>query len=153
MAGDARLREFGTGDRFLFERPTLAEYSFGPFFQRWRITEYYRFFEIPDTQEFARIRAWREACEGLEVVRDTAPSTETLIKVYADYARDYDNAKMPPGSKFSAFDTEAWPLDQRRPEDCGCALSSRSIRRLILVVAVSTLPLHGQVAALSHTFF
>lgn len=110
---DARLREFGTAGRFLFDAPTLAEYSFGPFFQRWRIVEYYRFFEIPDTPEFARIRAWRKACEALDVVRDTAPSTETLIKVYADYARDYDNAKMPPGVQFSAFDTEAWPLEKR----------------------------------------
>lgn len=47
------------------------------------------------------------------MVRDTAPSTETLIKVYADYARNYDNAKLPPGSQFSAFDTQAWPLEER----------------------------------------
>ena len=43
----------------------------------------------------------------------TKPSTEALIKVYADYARNYDNAKLPSGSQFSAFDTEAWPLEER----------------------------------------
>jgi glutathione S-transferase len=49
---DARLREFGTGEELLFDRPTLADYSFGPFFQRWRTVEYYRHFELPDDPEF-----------------------------------------------------------------------------------------------------
>jgi len=110
---DKRLREFATSEDFLFGEPTLAEYSFGPFFQRWRITEYYRFFDVPDTSEFARINAWRAAAENLDIVRDTAPDTDTMIKVYADYARNYDNAKVPPGHDHSAFDTEAWPLAER----------------------------------------
>ncbi len=122
---DARLREFGSGDKFLFDGPTLAEYSFGPFFQRWRIVEHYRYFDVPDTPEFSRIRAWREVSEGLDIVRDTAPSTETLIKVYADYARNYDNAKIPPGREFSAFDTEAWPLEQRPMPVRGLRLNSK----------------------------
>lgn len=105
--------------------PTLAEYSFGPFFQRWRIVEHYRYFDVPDTPEFSRIRAWREVSEGLDIVRDTAPSTETLIKVYADYARNYDNAKIPPGREFSAFDTEAWPLEQRPMPVRGLRLNSK----------------------------
>lgn len=110
---DARLREFGSESGLLFDRPTLADYSFGPFFQRWRIVEYFRHFEVPDTAEFARIRSFREASEALDLVKDTAASTEELIKVYADYARDYDNAKLPPGREFSAFDTEAWPVAER----------------------------------------
>lgn len=110
---DARLREFGLGQGLLFGRPTLADYSFGPFFQRWHLVEHYRFFEVPATEEFARIRTFREACEALELVRDTAPSTEELIKLYADYACDFDNARLPPGRRFSAFDATAWPLEQR----------------------------------------
>ncbi|WP_159982400.1 MULTISPECIES: glutathione S-transferase family protein [unclassified Novosphingobium] len=121
---DARLREFSTGYGLLFDRPTLADYSFGPFFQRWRIVEHYRFFEVPDTEEFARVRAWRDAAEALDVVRDTAPPLEDLIKVYADYARDADNAKLPPGQKFSAFDIAAWPLDQRPIPPRGLRLDS-----------------------------
>lgn len=121
---DARLREFATGDTYLFDAPGLAEYSFGPFFQRWRITEYYRHFEVPDTDEYARIRAWREAAETLPLVRDTAPDTGTLVKVYADYARNYDNAKVPPGREFSAFDTEAWPLAERPMPSRGLRLEN-----------------------------
>lgn len=121
---DARLREFGSESGLLFDRPTLADYSFGPFFQRWRIVEHYRFFEVPETDEFARILSWREAAENLAIVRKTAPSAEELIKVYADYARDYDNAKVPPGREFSAFDTEAWPLDQRPMPPRGLRLNS-----------------------------
>lgn len=121
---DARLREFGSESGLLFDRPTLADYSFGPFFQRRRIVEYYRFFEVPDTDEFVRIRSFRNACEALDVVRETAPSAEELIKVYADYARNYDNAKIPPRREFSAFDTEAWLLDQRPMPPRGLHLNS-----------------------------
>ncbi|SDJ82139.1 glutathione S-transferase family protein [Microbulbifer yueqingensis] len=108
-----RLREFGSDSGLLFDEPTLADYSFGPFFQRWKLVEYYRYFEVPQTEEYARVRSWREAAEALKVVRDTAPPSEELIKVYADYARDYDNARIPPGRDISSFDTEAWPVEDR----------------------------------------
>jgi glutathione S-transferase len=110
---DARLREFGSDEGWLFEQPTLADYSFGPFFQRWRIVEYYRHFALPDTDDYARVRSFRDACEALDAVRTTAASTEDLIKVYADYARNHDNGKVPPGRDFSAFDVEAWPVRER----------------------------------------
>ena len=108
-----RLLSLGNGERFLFEEPCLADYAFGPFFQRWRIVGHYRFFELPEGPEYDRVRTWRNACLDLEPVRDTAADFETLIKVYADYARGYDNAKIPEGQEVSAFDVEAWPPEER----------------------------------------
>lgn len=108
-----RLITLADGDRFVFDEPCLADYAFGPFFQRWQIVEHYRFFALPEEPAFERIRAWRDACLDLEAVRSTAADLETLIKVYADYARGYDNARIPKGQKVSAFDVEAWPPGQR----------------------------------------
>ena len=60
------------------------------------------------------------------MARETAPCIETLIQVCADYARNDANAKMPPGSRFSAFDTEAWPLALRPMPPRGLRLASEA---------------------------
>ncbi|MDQ2694437.1 MAG: glutathione S-transferase family protein [Pseudomonadota bacterium] len=109
------LLRHGDGDRYLFQEPGLADYAFGPFFQRWQLVEYYRGFALPASGDYARIAGWRAALLELAVVRDTAPSPETLIKVYADYARGYDNAKVPPDRERSSFDLSVPPQAREMP--------------------------------------
>jgi glutathione S-transferase len=109
---DRLLRLHNPDGVYLFEEPTLADYAFGPFFQRWRLNEHYRGFAVPDSEEYARIRRWRDALLELPIVRETGFPHEDLVKLYADYARGYDNGKVPPGEERSSFDL-AVPLDQR----------------------------------------
>jgi glutathione S-transferase len=97
---------------YLFDEPTLADYAYGPFFQRWRIVEYYRYFEVPLTQEYTRVLKWRDALLELPIVQSTGHAHEKMVKLYADYARGYDNGKIPPGQEHSAFDLTV-PLEER----------------------------------------
>lgn len=109
---DGRLAAMGSGGKYLFEEPTLADYAFGPFFQRWQAVEHYRYFEVPGTSDYANVLRWRDGCLLLPQVQDTAPDRDTIIKLYADYARGYAQAATAPGEP-SAFDVALSPPASR----------------------------------------
>lgn len=100
---------------YLFDEPNLADYAYGPFFQRWKIVEYYRYFEVPNTEAYVRVLKWCDALLELPIVQETGHPHEDLIKLYADYARGYDNGKVPPGHERSAFDLTVLPEQREMP--------------------------------------
>ena len=76
--------------------PYFAGKSFGmidimlvPYTLRFFILKYYRGFEIPETEDYSKLRKWMEACHRHEWVSATQPDSDALIKEYKRYA---DNA-------------------------------------------------------------
>jgi glutathione S-transferase len=99
---DAFLRRHATGDGpWLFDRFGWAEAVYTPFFQRFVINRYYEGVDIPNTPEFDRVRAWRDACVAHPSAQQT--SDEEVIKLYYDYARGYGNGAVPTGRTRSSF--------------------------------------------------
>ncbi|MCP5195319.1 MAG: glutathione S-transferase family protein [Gammaproteobacteria bacterium] len=90
----------------------IAELSYGPFFQRYCLNAYYRFFEVPETQDYLRVIRWRDAILREPVVIETGMSNEAFIKYYYDYSLGYGNGAIPPGHKISSFD-RTFPLEER----------------------------------------
>lgn len=112
VALDTFLRRFGKGEEpWLFERFGWAECIFTPFFQRFAFVQYYEGVDIPDTLDFARVRAWREACLEHPAAAQVTP--EEVIKLYYDYSRNAGNGELPEGRRVSSFTTS--PGWQQRP--------------------------------------
>ena len=118
---DAFLRRHATGDGpWLFDRFGWAEVVFTPFFRRFAFVKYYEDCDLPDTDAFARVRAWRSAC--LEHPAAQQVTDEEVIKLYYDYSRNAGNGALPPGRSRSSFVFEpSWrqrpmpPRDKRTP--------------------------------------
>ncbi|KPB02317.1 glutathione S-transferase family protein [Ahrensia marina] len=77
---------------WLFDGFGLAEAVFAPMFQRFWFLDYYEGFELPDSNDYDRVRIWRDACL-------THPSTdqvseEQIIKLYYDYALGAGNGAL-----------------------------------------------------------
>lgn len=89
-----------------------AELTFAGFFQRYCLNAYYRHFELPQTEAYARVRRWADAILAHPLVCETGACEEDLIKLYADYARGYRSGQLPPGQERSAMDL-SWPLAER----------------------------------------
>ncbi|QKT03979.1 glutathione S-transferase family protein [Ectothiorhodospiraceae bacterium 2226] len=90
----------------------MAELSYATFFQRYCLNAYYRGFELPNEERYARVRRWRDAMLPHPLVRETGMSDEDYIKLYYDYALGYGNGAVPPGRDRSSFDLSV-PLAQR----------------------------------------
>lgn len=90
----------------------IAELSYGPFFQRYCLNAYYRFFEVPEKQDYLRVITWRDAILRDPVVIETGMSNEAFIKYYYDYSLGYGNGTVPSGHEISSFD-RAIPLEER----------------------------------------
>lgn len=107
------LKKNASSTGYFFEAPSLCEYAMGPFFQRLDVACYYRKIEIPTDDKYHHIRRWREACLDLPIIKESAPDLESLIMLYADYARGFANGKVPDNAQFSSFDIVASPLAGR----------------------------------------
>lgn len=98
---------------FLFEEFGWAEAVYTPFFMRFWCLEYYEDFHLPDTQGYARVRAWRDACVAHPAARQV--TREQVVKLYYDYALGVGNGALPPGRARSSFvfqpdwSTRPWP--------------------------------------------
>ncbi|TNF20271.1 MAG: glutathione S-transferase family protein [Rhodobacteraceae bacterium] len=117
---DTFLRHEGGKGPWLFEDFGLAEAVFTPMFMRFWFLEYYEGFDLPDTREFARVRAWRAACLAHPAAQQV--SREEIVKLYYDYALGCGNGALPPGREVSSFAfTPPWrdrpwpPRDKTRP--------------------------------------
>ena len=98
---DAFLRRHNPDGIWLFDRFGLAEAVFTPMFMRFWFLEYYEDFDLPQTQEYARVRRWREACLADRHAQQV--SREKIVKLYYDYALGYGNGALPEGRKVSSI--------------------------------------------------
>lgn len=98
---DAFLRKHNPEGTFLFDEFGLAEVVYTPFFQRFWFLDYYEGFDLPETEQFARVRRWRDACVAHPAAQQT--SYEEIVKVYYDYARGAGNGALPAGRARSSF--------------------------------------------------
>lgn len=116
----ARLDEFLTehapASTFLFEEFGWAETVFTPLFMRFWFLEYYEDFELPATDRYARVRAWRDACRTHPAAQQV--TKEQIVKLYYDYAKGAGNGALLPGRKRSSFVFEPpWPARPWPPKD------------------------------------
>jgi len=110
---DAFLTEHSPDGVFLFGEFGLAEAVFTSILMRFWFLEYYEDFELPADGDFARVRAWREACLSHPAAQQV--SREEIVKLYFDYALGAGNGALPPGRSVSSFvfephwRTRPWP--------------------------------------------
>lgn len=97
----------------------MAELSYGSFFQRYCLNEYYRYFKVPEKVGYLRAIKWRDAILRHPAVVETGMSDEAFIKFYYDYSLGYGDGAIPAGHQVSSLD-RAIPLESRpmppRPE-------------------------------------
>jgi glutathione S-transferase len=98
---DAYLVQFARGDTFLFDSFGWAEAVFTPMFMRFWFLDYYEGFTLPDTEAFARVRRFRDACLAHPAAQQT--SREEIVKSYYDYAKGAGNGALLPGRTRSSF--------------------------------------------------
>lgn len=125
---DAFLRHEARGaGPWLFDDFGLAEAVFTPMFMRFWFLEYYEGFALPESEDTARVRAWRDACLAHPAAQQV--SREEIVKLYYDYARGAGNGALPEGRQTSSFAFEPdwkdrpWPpRDKYRPGASDAAL-------------------------------
>ncbi|MGB9150910.1 MAG: glutathione S-transferase family protein [Burkholderiales bacterium] len=96
---------------FLFEEFGWTETVFTPLFMRFWFLEYYEDFDLPEGNQYARVRKWRDACMAHPAAQQV--TKEEIIKLYYDYAKGAGNGALPPGRMRSSFSLQTdW---RRRP--------------------------------------
>ncbi|MDA5095194.1 glutathione S-transferase family protein [Aliiroseovarius sp. KMU-50] len=96
---------------FLFDQFGLAEAVFTPMFMRFWFLDYYEGFELPEGEEYDRVRRWRDACLSHPAAQQV--SREEIVKLYFDYALGAGNGALVEGRNRSSFVFE--PHWQDRP--------------------------------------
>lgn len=96
---------------WLFDDFGFAELVYTPMFMRFWFNEYYEGFALPDTQQFARVQRWVDACRSHPAARQV--SEEEIVKLYYDYAMGAGNGALLPGRLVSSFAFE--PHWRERP--------------------------------------
>ena len=86
---------------FLFEDFGLAEAVFTPMFKRFWFLDYYENFQLPDGEEYDRVRAWRDACMAHPATDQV--TKEEIVKLYYDYALGAGNGALVDGRSVSSF--------------------------------------------------
>ena len=88
------LHRHGQGGSFFFgARPSLVDFAFYPWFERWDALAHYRAFEVP--RDLERLAAWREALQGLASVQEQASPTEFYVERWARYATSAKSGDKP----------------------------------------------------------
>jgi glutathione S-transferase len=95
------LRQYARGDTFLFESFGWVEAVFTPMFMRFWFLEYYEGFALPETEAFARVRRFRDACLAHPAAQQV--SREEIVKSYYDYAKGAGNGALVHGRTRSSF--------------------------------------------------
>lgn len=101
---DTFLRQHASPGPFLFEAFGWAETVFTPFFQRFWFLEYYEDFELPTTQDYARVGDWIAACVAHPAAQQV--TREEVVKLYYDYACGAGNGALLPGRTRSSLAPE-----------------------------------------------
>jgi glutathione S-transferase len=86
---------------WLFDEFGLAEAVFTPMFKRFWFLDYYEGFQLPDGEDYDRVRQWREACMAHPATDQV--SEEEIVKLYYDYALGAGNGALVDGRTVSSF--------------------------------------------------
>ena len=105
------LMEHAPEKTYLFNDFGWAEAVFTPMFMRFWFLEYYEDFQLPTTEQFARVSKWRETCLAHPAAQQV--TKEQIVKLYYDYSQGLGDAGLLPGRKVSSFAFE--PAWQTRP--------------------------------------
>lgn len=98
---------------FLFEEFGWTETVFTPLFMRFWFLEYYEDFDLPQGNQYARVREWRDACMAHPAAQQV--TKEEIVKLYYDYAKGAGNGALLPGRMRSSFNLQTdwrsrpWP--------------------------------------------
>lgn len=95
------LLEHSPDGPYLFDGFGLAEAVFTPMFKRFWFLDYYEDFQVPDGPEYARVRAWKDACMAHEATGQV--TEEEIVKLYYDYALGAGNGALVDGRTVSSF--------------------------------------------------
>jgi glutathione S-transferase len=95
------LLQYSPEGPFLFEDFGWSEAVFTPLFMRFWFLEYYENFSLPDSEKFARVSQWIEACTSHPAAQQV--TKEEIIKLYYDYAKGAGNGRLLPGRSYSSF--------------------------------------------------
>jgi len=113
---DDFLRQHNPGGTWLFDDFGLAEAVFTPLMMRFWFLDHYEGFALPETEDYARVARWREACLAHPAAQQVTP--EQIVKLYYDYAVGAGNGALPEGRTRSSFDFEPdWPERPMPPRD------------------------------------
>ncbi|HSA69901.1 MAG TPA: glutathione S-transferase family protein [Burkholderiales bacterium] len=110
---NAFLVEHAPSGVYLFEDFGWAETVFTPLFMRFWFLEYYEDFYLPEGNEYARVRRWRDALISQPAAQQV--TKEQIVKLYYDYAKGAGNGALLPGRAQSSFvfapdwRTRPWP--------------------------------------------
>jgi glutathione S-transferase len=95
------LMEHAASGVFLFEDFGWAETVFTPLFMRFWFLEYYEEFSLPEGNQYARVRRWRDASISHPAAQQV--TKEQIVKLYYDYAKGAGNGALLPGRKRASF--------------------------------------------------
>jgi len=96
---------------WLFGEFGMAEAVFTPMFKRFWFLDYYEGFQLPDGNDYERVRVWRDSCMTHPATDQV--SREEIVKLYYDYALGAGNGALVAGRTASSFVfTPSW---QDRP--------------------------------------
>ncbi|MCC5859570.1 MAG: glutathione S-transferase family protein [Ectothiorhodospiraceae bacterium] len=95
------LMEHAPSGPFLFEEFGWAETVFTPLFMRFWFLEYYEDFELPQGDQYARVREWRDASISHPAAQQV--TKDEIVKLYYDYAKGAGNGTLLPGRRRSSF--------------------------------------------------
>jgi glutathione S-transferase len=98
---DAELSHFNPTGPFLFDDIGLAECVYTPMFMRFWFLDYYEGFTLPDTDDYARVRQWRDACMRHPAAQQV--THDEIVTLYYDYAVGAGNGALPEGRTRSSF--------------------------------------------------
>ena len=101
-------RHGASGPFFFGAKPSLVDFTFYPWFERWDALAHYRGFGLP--QDLTRLAAWRAALGELASVREQHSPTEFYVERWARYASaDKASKKGSAPSKASTSGTRSAP--------------------------------------------
>ncbi|MEM7445795.1 MAG: glutathione S-transferase family protein, partial [Pseudomonadota bacterium] len=98
---DGFLCEHNPNGTYLFEDFGLAEAVFTPIFKRFWFLAYYEDFDLPDGEDYARVKKWRQACMAHPATNQV--SEEEIVKLYYDYALGAGNGALVGDRTVSSF--------------------------------------------------
>ncbi len=107
------LAHWNPDGTWLFDDFGLAEAVFTPMFKRFWFLDYYEGFELPDGDDYARVRTWRDACMAHPATGQV--SEEEIVKLYYDYALGAGNGALVKGREMSSFAFEPHWRDRPWP--------------------------------------
>ncbi len=110
---DDFLRLHNPGGPYLFDGFGLAELVYAPIFMRFWFLGYYEGFDLPETDEFARVRRWRAACLAHPAAQQVCH--DQIVKLYYDYAIGAGNGALAAGRRVSSFTFEPDWRDRPMP--------------------------------------